>query len=181
MTSDAHPSYIVVGHISSLHGVHGELYVSSLTDSPDETFRPGRTLRVSDREGRRPDEFFPPVEIEEVRPYRRGFLVQFRGLERREEAEFLKGRYLVVPFDELAPRDEGEFFYHELLGARVVTRDGRELGTVREVFPLEPSHLLEVSDGRREYLIPLARDVVVEVDVEARRILVDPPEGLLDL
>jgi 16S rRNA processing protein RimM len=175
------PDWIVVGHISRPHGTRGEFYVTTLTDHPERTFVAGQILRIGEADGRQPDEFFPPVEVTESRPFRRGFLVRFRGLEDRTRAEFLRNRYLLRSFQEVEPAGEGEFFYHQLLGARVVTVQGRELGTVREVYHLQPADLLEVSDGRREYLIPFTAEVVVEADADEGRIVVDPPEGLLDL
>jgi 16S rRNA processing protein RimM len=175
------PPFVVVGHITKPHGTKGEFHVWPLTDRPDSTFLPGMELRIGDREGERPDEFFPPVRIASVRPYRRGFLVRFEGVEDRDRADFLRDRYLVRPFEEIEPAEEDEVFYHELLGMRVATADGRELGRVREVYSLEPADLLDVSDGKREYLIPFSRRVVVETDVPGRRLVIDPPEGLLDL
>lgn len=181
MTRGAGPSFVVVGHITRPHGTKGEFFVWPLTDGPEETFRPGRELRVADRDARLPDELFPPVRIREARPHRRGYLVSFHGLDDRDRAQFLRDRYLLRPFEEVEAAGDDEYFYHELLGAAVVTREGRELGTVREVYSLDPADLLDVSDGSAEYLIPLTREIVVEVDVEARRIVVDPPAGLLEL
>ncbi|MGH7505131.1 MAG: ribosome maturation factor RimM, partial [Longimicrobiales bacterium] len=76
----------------------------------------------------------------------------------------------------------GEVFYHQLLGAEVVTVDGSVIGRVREVFETEPAHLLEVqSDEGRLHLIPFAERIVRRVDVDAGRITIDPPAGLLEL
>lgn len=181
MTERSDPPFVVVGHITKPHGTTGEFFVMPLTDRPETTFEVGAQLRIGDREGQRPDEFFPPVRISDVRPFKGGFLVRFEGVESREQADFLRDRYLVRPFEDVEPAGEEGLFYHELLGMRVDTREGRELGRVREVFELEPAELLEVSDGTREYLIPYTRWVVVQVDAEAGVIVVDPPEGLLDL
>jgi len=181
MRQGSHPPFIVVGRVSRSHGTKGELLVTSLTDRPESTFQVGVELRIGDTEGREPDEFFPPVRIAEVRPHQAAFLIRFEGLDDRTEADFLRGRYLLRPFEDVEPADDDELFYHELLGMTVVTREGRELGTIREVHFLAPADLLDVSDGRSEYLIPYSRSIVVSVDVEAGRIVVDPPEGLLDL
>jgi 16S rRNA processing protein RimM len=181
MGRNSDPPFVVVGHITKPHGTKGEFFVLPLTDRPESTFVPGLQLRIGDREGKRPDEFFPPLRIAEVRPFRGGHLLRFEGIDDRDRADVLRGRYLVRAFAEIEPKEEDELFYHELLGMTVVTRDGRELGTVREVYPLTPADLLEVSDGERQYLIPYTRRVVVESDVAEGRIVVDPPEGLLDL
>nr|NIP82651.1 16S rRNA processing protein RimM [Gemmatimonadota bacterium]NIQ58566.1 16S rRNA processing protein RimM [Gemmatimonadota bacterium]NIU78888.1 16S rRNA processing protein RimM [Gammaproteobacteria bacterium]NIX47565.1 16S rRNA processing protein RimM [Gemmatimonadota bacterium]NIY11936.1 16S rRNA processing protein RimM [Gemmatimonadota bacterium] len=76
---------------------------------------------------------------------------------------------------------EGEYYYHQLLGLEVETVDGEVVGRVREVYETEPRHLLEVKGGGRVRLIPFDRRIVRSVDPEARRLVIDPPEGLLEL
>jgi len=180
--ANTNPSFVVVGHITRPHGTKGEFFVWSLTDRPDSTFLPGARLFVGSPGGREPDPVFPPLEISEVRPYRRGFLVRFTGLEDRTRAELLRERDLLRPFEETDPLDEGEIFYHQLLGIRVETRAGERVGTVREVYALRPVDLLEVDRVEGEsLLVPFTKDIVVEWDLEDRRLVIDPPEGLLDL
>ncbi len=173
----------MVGHVSKAHGVKGELVVSALTDHPEGVFVPGVELHPAGSEGQAPDHDLPRLTVEAVRPFRRGFLVRFRGLVDRTFAEQFRGRYLLLPLDEVPEREEGELFYHELLGMEVVTAGGERVGTVREVYDLSPTHLLEVLGGERKHLIPLSRDVVEAVESEPPpgRIVIDPPEGLLDL
>jgi len=181
MSRGSDPPFVVVGHVSRSHGTRGELLVTTLTDRPETTFQVGVELRIGDSRGQAPDEFFPPVRIAEVRTHKTAFLVRFEGMEDRTQADFLRGRYLLRPFEEVEPAAEDELFYHQLLGMTVVTRDGRELGTIREVFFLDPVDLLDVSDGRHEYLIPYSESIVVSIDPREGRIVVDPPEGLLEL
>jgi 16S rRNA processing protein RimM len=107
--------------------------------------------------------------------------VTFGGVETRNEAEALVGRYLLRERDALEPREAGEVFYHELLGSEVVTADGRLLGKVVEVYEMQPSDLLEVRGADGEYMIPFRKEVVVDVNIDTGRLVVDPPEGLLDL
>lgn len=171
----------MVGHINRPHGTGGEFYVVPLTDHVEEMFQEGALLHVSDPDGQRPDSLYPTVEVAAVRPYRKGLLVSFVGIEERTVAEPFGGRYLLRPFQDAREPDDDEFFYHELLGMAVETVSGEELGTVREVYELSPHDLLEVRRPHGEVLIPLARHVVVSVDREVGRIVVDPPEGLLDL
>jgi 16S rRNA processing protein RimM len=181
MERGSDPPFLVVAHLQKVHGTKGEFLVRSLTDRPQTTFLPGAEFRIGDARARKPDEFFPPVRIAEVREHRGGYLIRFQGIEDRTRAEFLRGRYLLRPFSEVEPAEEGELFYHQLLGMAVVTVEGRELGTVREVFELDPADLLDVTDGTSEYLIPFTQQVVVRIEEEERRIVVDPPEGLLEL
>jgi len=174
------PEWLVVGQVSKPHGNKGEVLVWPLTDSPEAVFAEGRVLRLGDTEGRTGDE---PVDVvvQARRPYRRGWLVTLADVEDRNAAEEISGRYLLIPIEEAEPREEGEHFYHELLGAEVVTVEGSVVGRVREVYDTEPAHLLEVKGEGRVHLIPFTSQVVKEVDAGTRRIVIDPPEGLLEL
>ncbi len=175
------PPFVVVGHINKPHGTKGDFFVWPLTDHPDSVFVPGVELRISDLEGRDPDERFPPVQVHEVRPYRKGYLLRLVGIEDRDRAEFLRDRYLLRPFEETEPLEEGEIFYHQLLGLTVVTPEGTEVGRVREVYGLEPHDMLDVRGPERDHLIPFSEKIVVEWSVEEGRLVVDLPPGLLDL
>ncbi|MEZ4415345.1 MAG: ribosome maturation factor RimM [Gemmatimonadota bacterium] len=176
------PRFLTVGHLSKVHGIRGELYVWSLTDHPDDVFVPGAAFRVGDERGRPVDVPVSQLLMNEVRPYRRGYLVRFDGVEDRTAAEFLVGHDLLLPVEQVQDLDEGEFFYHELLGAPVETVSGTAVGSVREVYELAPAHMLEVSrPGREPLLVPLSRPIVHAVERDPVRIVIDPPEGFLDL
>lgn len=177
----APPTHLVVGHVSRPHGTQGEVYVRPLTDHPEGVFARGVVLRAAADDGEEPDPDFPPLRVEAVRPFRRGYLVCFAGVDSRHLAERLRERYLVLPVEELAELEEGELFYHQLIGMRVRTVDGRDLGRIDEVYELEPAHLLEVRGGEGVFLIPLTRRILKEVDADGGWMVVDPPEGLLDL
>jgi 16S rRNA processing protein RimM len=176
------PSHVVVGHVSRPHGTQGELFIWPLTDRPETTFVSGETLWVADLEGALPDSAFAPVEISAVRPYRKGYLVSVDSVRTRAEAEPYHGRYLLRPLDAVEPLDEGELFYHQLLGLRVLLADGTEVGRVVEVYPIRPFDLLEVDRGDgTTALIPFQAGVVQDWDLEAGTLTITPPEGLLDV
>ena len=183
MTSDGdssrQPSHLVVGHLNKPHGTKGEIFVWPLTDHPGSHFAPGAVHLPGSEEAREPDDSLPPLEIESVRPYRKGFLAKFAGVDDRDGAEKLRGLYLLRPFDAIDPLADDEVFYHQLLGAQVTTVDGATVGEVKEVYPLKPADLLQVAGANGEALIPMTPEIVVEVDRERRRVVVDPPEGLL--
>jgi 16S rRNA processing protein RimM len=177
----ATPEFLVVGHIAKPHGTRGELFVWPLTDRPDEIFAPGQHLLLGDDEGVLEDEA-PSVAVESSRPFKRGLLVRLEEIADRHDAESLAGRYLLLPAAVLPPAEADELFYHELLGMRVVSVDGIDVGHVREVFETEPHHLLEVVDGDgRSRLVPFARRIVREIDRANGRLVIDPPAGLLEL
>lgn len=175
------PGFLAVGHLSKPHGIDGEFVVSPLTDHPEGTFAPGVVLRLADPSGMRPDPDLPPLRVVASRPFKEGFLVTFGGVETRSEAEALRGRYLLREASDVEPLGEDEYFYHDLLGLQVYTRDGTLLGRVREVYELTSADLLEVRGEAREYMIPFRKEFLVEVDLAGGRVVVDPPEGLLDL
>lgn len=180
MIGRANPHHLVVGHINKPHGTKGEVFVWTLTDHPESIFAPGVVLLMGDESGK-VQEGEPTLRIEAVRPFRKGVLVEFEGSSTRDHAEELRGAYLLRSADDLQGRDEDELFYHELLGLNVVTVDGTELGSVREVYELQPAHMLEVRGGQKSHMIPFLKDLVVGVDLETGVLTIDPPEGLLDL
>ncbi|NJD17983.1 MAG: ribosome maturation factor RimM [Gemmatimonadetes bacterium] len=177
----AAPDFLAVGHLTRAHGILGEFFVASLTDHPESSFAPGVVLRLGDALGLAPDPDLPPLCVESARAFKGGLIVAFQGVETRSEAEALRGRYLLRPVAELEPPAEGEYWQHELEGLEVFTVQGRRLGTVRALYELAPSDLLEVAGEGKQYLIPFREEIVVEVDVEGGRMVIDPPDGLLDL
>jgi 16S rRNA processing protein RimM len=175
------PRFLVVGHINKPHGTKGELFVWPLTDHPGSVYAPGAHVFLGDERGSQPDEQARPVRIDAVRPFRSGYLVTLEGIRDRNRAEELRGRYVMLPIESLAPLEEGQVFYHQLLGMEVVTKQGKRLGEITEVYELRPAPMLEVRGPEGEVMIPYLSHVVVEVDADARRMVIDPPEGLLDL
>jgi 16S rRNA processing protein RimM len=175
------PRHLIVGHITKAHGTRGELFVWPLTDHPDRVFVPGRQLLVGDTEGALPGDA-PSVVVESVRPFKRGLLVRLAGIDGRDTADTLVRRYVLVPTDVVTPAEADELFYHELLGMLVETVQGDPVGRVSEVFEAVPDDLLEVSaDDGRARLIPFAGRIVRQIDRPGRRLVIDPPPGLLEL
>ena len=181
MTARRDPSHLVVGFLQRAHGIKGEIFVNVLTDHPESVFAPGVVLYPGGADADEPDPDLPPLRVEAIRPFQRGFLVSFGGLDDRTQAEILAGHYLFQSVDDLEPLEEGEVFHHQLLGLTVCTVDGEEVGTVSQVFELQPADLLEVRMEKGVVMIPFRREMVAEVDVEGGRLVIDPPEGLLEL
>jgi 16S rRNA processing protein RimM len=175
------PEHLVVGHITKAHGTKGELFVWPLTDRPDAVFAPGNELLLGSQDGV-VDPAAALVAVESVRPFKRGLLVKLEQFDSREDADELAQRYLLLPTEAVPPLDEGEVFYHDLIGMSVETVSGQVVGRIREVFETDPHHLLEVkSEAGKLHLIPFAERIVREVDISARKMVIDPPEGLLEL
>lgn len=175
------PEYLVVGHLNKVHGTRGELFVWPLTDHPESTFAPGVILYLGGEEGKAPDPGRPTLAVESARPFRRGFLLRLAGVTTRNQAEYLRGCYLFRPRTDLVALGEGEIFYHQLLGMEVRTVGGEKVGRIEEVYELAPADLLAVRGPGGVHYIPFLKSIVREVDVQERVMVIDPPEGLLDL
>lgn len=179
MMAGSEPEYLAVGTVQKPHGIRGELSVKVETDRPDAVFTPGRVLLLGDAEGTPSG---GTLTVERARPFKGGFLVKAAGLtSRTPEVEALRGRSLLIPAAEAAPLDEGEVFFHQLVGMRVVAGE-EEVGTVADVYEAPSGHLLSVRrPGKKELMLPFVGEIVRRVDVEARVLEIEPPPGLLEL
>lgn len=177
----APPSHLVVGHLNKAHGTRGELFLWPLTDDPHEAFAAGAELYLADEDGGTPDAARAVVRVRAVRPFKRGFLIRLEGIDSRDRAEWLAGRYVLRPLAEVRALEDGEIFYHELLGTRVESGEGEAIEEIVEVYDLSPVHLLQVARGSGTVLLPFARDMVRRLDRAGKRLVMDLPDGLLDL
>ena len=166
---------ILVGRIARPHGIRGQVVVNPETDFVDERFTAGATFRTRSAGGEM-ELVIASARIQGRRP-----VVAFEGCRTVEDAERLGGLELRVPAETLAPLEPGTFYQHELVGCAVQTSDGTRVGDVIRVDGGTGGSVLAVSGTRGEVLIPLADEICVEIDVAARRIVVAPPEGLLEL
>jgi 16S rRNA processing protein RimM len=176
--SEGAPRRIVVGRLRKPHGLKGETTLFPLTDAPDIAFAPGRATWLLDLAG---EVLAGPLEIERGRAYHREWLLKFRGLDRREDVEQWRGRFLAVDAAALPAPAADEVYLHELEGFAVRLEDGAPLGLVSAVYQLPAGIMIEVQGSRREFLLPYKKEFVREVDRAGRRLVVAPPEGLIDL
>ncbi len=164
-------AWVAVGRVTRAHGIHGEVAVLPLTQV-EARFAPGSRLYAGEDAAR-------PLTVVGSRPHRGRLLIAFREVPDRTAAEALAGGYLFVPVDEVPPAPEGEFWPHQLVGCEVVTEAGRSLGPVREVLRTPANDVwVAREEGGREWLVPALKDVVAEVDLVGRRILVREVPGL---
>ena len=160
---------VVVGVVTKPHGIRGEVSVQNRSDNPDR-WRPGAV--VFDRDG-------GSYRVREVRPHGAHLLVRFEGVDDRGSAEVLRGRELLVPRSWLPRLPDGEWWPDQIEGCRVMTEGGRDLGSVTEIVANPANDLwVAVDDGGTETLIPVLPEVLVDVDVDAKRIVVREVPGL---
>jgi 16S rRNA processing protein RimM len=165
-------SRVCVGRIAGSHGVRGWVRITSYTEQPEDV---GAYGPVSDETGER------TFELEVMRMAKAQVLARIPGIGDRDAAEALRGLRLFVPRDRLPPPGPDEFYNDDLIGVAVETIDGTALGTVVSVQDFGAGAMLEVGAARgRTVLVPFTRDVVPVIDLPARRLVIDPPAGLLD-
>jgi len=166
-----------VGKIVNTHGIKGELKILSATDFPELRFEKGSELLFVDPDGKQQVE----AEVESSREHKGMFIVKFKGFSDINQVEKYKGWSVKVDEDNLAELDEDEYYYHEIIGCRVVTKEGEELGEVKEILSPGANHVWVVKRPKgKDILLPVIDEVIVEVDVENKLITVDPMEGLID-
>ena len=167
---------VAVARAVKTRGLRGELVAELLTDFPERFERLENLIAVA------PDGKRLSLALEEHWFQSGRIVLKFAGYDSIEEATALIGYEFAVPEAERVELGEDEFYDWELAGCRVETIEGQQLGRVREVMKTGGVEMLVVESdvGEREYLIPLAETICVEIDTESKLIRVDPPEGLLE-
>ncbi|MGK5112172.1 MULTISPECIES: ribosome maturation factor RimM [unclassified Geodermatophilus] len=166
---------VVVGRIGRPHGVRGEVTVEVRTDDPDLRFVPGAVLLTEPADR-------GPLTVAGRRWHREVLLLQLEGIDSREAAETVRNTELHVPLADLPELEDPDVFYdHQLVGLTARLTDGTVVGEVSAVRH-EGSELLVVRrSGGGELLVPFVTAMVPTVDVAGGFVVLDPPEGLLDL
>ncbi|MBT0663216.1 16S rRNA processing protein RimM [Geobacter pelophilus] len=166
---------ILLGKVSGTHGIRGELRIYCYSGDYG-TLMGLRTLQLRGATGD-----VLNAEMDSARLHGGKAIVKLKRFDSINDVSHLVGRELVIHRDQLPETDEGEYYWHDLIGLTVVTDDGLELGTLSEIFDTGSNDVYVVRNGKREYLIPALVDVVREIDLTSRIMKVTPLEGLLDL
>lgn len=169
--------HVVVGRFRRPHGLKGECTVFPLTDDPGRVFAAGQALWAVDLAGA---VIQSPLTVERSRAYHREWLVKFAGIEQRDALEPFRNGFLAVEAEEASPLEEGEVYLHELDGFAVRLEDGTAVGLVTGYYETAAGLVIEVQGPKREFLLPYRKEFVTQVDRAARRMVIAPPEGLLD-
>ncbi len=152
---------IRVGQVMGAFGLDGAVKVLPLTDFQDR-FDAGASLLLDSC----------AHHVEWSREGQPGLVVKFRGIENRTMAELFRGRYLEVPDDEMRAPEPGHFYHHQVVGLAVLSISGERLGVIEEVLERPANDVWVSREGTIEHLIPATKDAVVEVDVQAGRVVV---------
>ena len=162
----------VVAQIVNTHGVKGEVKVISLMDYPEQVQGYERFFLEDGTE---------ELSVKRSRVHKQMLLVEFEEIGSMDEAEIYKGRYLSVLKSELPPLEEGSYYLHDLEGLSVFTDEEEYLGKLDSIIETGARNVFSVMDEERnEILLPNIEEVVLEVDLENRRMIVHLMPGLRD-
>jgi 16S rRNA processing protein RimM len=163
-----------IGKVINTHGVKGALKVMPLSDFPER-------LKTLDRVFVEKEGLSTPRKVDEAFVHGRFWIVRLEGIATYEEARTLVGSVLTILLSERMELPEGSYYLDQIIGLEVYTVGGDYLGFIRDVLQTGGNDVYIVSDKDKgtEVLIPALKTVVVAIDLEGRKMEVDPPEGLL--
>ena len=170
------PDYLLIGEILRPHGVRGELRTKILTDYPERitklnTVFLGRSIKSSKKK---------PYKINFMRMHKGYGLISLDGINSRDDAERLRGLFVMISIEDAIPLDDDEIYLYQLIGLTVKTESGQNLGTISEVLETGANDVYIIdSNLYGEILIPVTEETIIETNVDNGFILVSPPEGLL--
>jgi 16S rRNA processing protein RimM len=166
---------VTVGRIGRPHGIRGDVVVGVRTDEPELRFARGSRLDTDPAEA-------GPLTVAGTKWHSGELLVRFEGIGDRDAAAELRGTWLTVDSATIAPpEDPDEFHDADLIGLSVRTVDGAQVGTVDDVLHSGQDVLVIKSADKQEFMVPFVKALVPEVDVKSGILVIDPPEGLLNL
>jgi 16S rRNA processing protein RimM len=170
------PDRLTVGRIGKPQGIRGEVTVEVRTDVPELRFADGAVLHTDPVER-------GPLTVQSSRDQNGRLVVAFEGVADRNGAEALRNTMLLVDARDIPPSDDPDEYHDtELVGMSAQLPDGASLGEVTDVLHLPHGDVLVVRrESGDEVLVPFVKAIVPDIDKAGRRLVVDPPEGLLDL
>ncbi|WEG11607.1 ribosome maturation factor RimM [Pullulanibacillus sp. KACC 23026] len=166
-----------VGKIVNTHGIRGEVRVISQTDFADERYQKGSRLAIADS----PNAPMTEVTVASHRRHKNFDLLTFEGYPTINEVQGFKGQYLFVSEDLLRELEENEYYYHEIIGCVVETEEGKVLGKIKEILSTGANDVWVIQrPKKKDLLIPYIEDVVKDVDLETKKVIIHVMEGLID-
>ena len=173
--------WLTVGLITSCHGINGQIKVKSLSDFEERFLKPG--IRWLQKENE------PPSKIKLTsgfkQPGKETFIIKFQGISTRDHAEQLKKSKILVKTDKLPKLKKEEFHLLELINLEVRTLENDELKIIGKVINLDNDKnnllVVELSKDQKKVLIPFVKEIVPLVDIKNNFLIINPPNGLLEL
>ena len=173
--------WLVVGLITSCHGINGQVKVKSLSDFEERFLKPGTRWLQKENEA--------PLEIELIsgfrQPGKENFIIKFKGISTRNNAEQLKKYKILVKTNKLPKLNKNEFHLLELINLKVKTLKNEELTVIGKVINIENEQnnllVIELFKNEKKVLIPFVKEIVPLIDIKNNFLIIDPPKGLLEL
>jgi 16S rRNA processing protein RimM len=172
---DAHPSFITIARIARTRGNRGEVLADLYTDFPDR-FNLLHEVWLRPESGSR-----QLLIIEDSWEHKGRRVLKFAGVDNILAAEAYIGRWIEIPAEQAMPLPEGTYYDHDLVGCSVEDTGGNKIGTVIEVLHIAGNSQLVVKQLDREFMIPAVESICLKVSIKEKQIIIDPPEGLMDL
>lgn len=167
-------SHLLIGRVGKPHGLRGELKITCFSGQP-ENFLDYRELILVDTNGR----LSIPLTVMNCRVQGKHAVIGFGGITSREQAEEAVGAGVLVAKEHLPEIAEDEYYWHQYRGKRLIDKEGKQLGTVTELFNNGAQDVLVVTAGDEEFLIPVTKEIVVgEISGD---LVINPPPGLLEI
>jgi 16S rRNA processing protein RimM len=170
------PSYVTVGRVRRPHGIRGEVRVEILTDYPERVVQHDYLYLAHPQS---PDDV-ERYTLESVRPHKGILLIKLVECDDRNAAETFRGMLVQIPLEDAVPLEEGEYYYFQLIGMDVETETGEWLGRVADVIETGAHDVYVVRGPRGEVLLPGIEDVILELDIETREMVVHLLPGMLE-
>jgi 16S rRNA processing protein RimM len=172
---DTQNSYIAIARIARTRGNRGEVLADLHTDFPDR-FRSLEEVWLEFYDGHR-----QCMALEESWQHKGRIVLKFLGVDTISSAEHYVGCWVQIPIDKATRLPEGTYFDHDLIGCSVEDVHGSRLGVVCDILRIAGNSQLVVRNAGREFMIPAVERICIRISIAEKRILVDPPEGLMDL
>ncbi len=162
------PVYLEVGRLRRSHGVNGEIILEVFSEKLSH-FKPGKIIFIG--------QSHQPMTIASVRPHDSMLLVKFDGIDTPEDLASYRNQLVYIPVSQLPSLPKGEHYFYQLIGLEVVDQHGEFLGILTEIIQTgsAPVYVVTSTDGH-ELLFPAIPDVVKKIDIEARKIIIQPQE-----
>ena len=166
---------LLAGKVVRPHGLDGRLKIRSYAQS-EKSFLQSGAIFLKPRSGG-PRTF----TVLSVKPHKNNLLLTLKGLDSLKEAEEYRGAAVFIRRDSLVPEDKDEYFWFDLIGLKVYLNTGKYIGTIHHILPTGGNDVYVVREGETEVLVPAIHEVVKEIDLDARKMIITEMEGLLDL
>jgi 16S rRNA processing protein RimM len=165
---------VPIGEIVATHGLEGWVKLNPF--NPETTALASVSEVLIEREGAR-----SLYQIEANRPHNRQILIKFQGIDSIDAAKLLIGARLNVTEDNLPALEPGQYYHFQAIGLEVLDTQGNRLGTLTATWSAGGRQIYVVTGGTKEYLIPAVKEFIEKIDFDAGQMIINPPEGLLDL